>query len=97
VEGVWLHNRLKPRTLRSLRHKGDQHTHTRIGLMWDRWQRGEPLQQMARLFDLHQSSVRRVLAETGCIRRAVRHRSDRTLTGDGWRDNIAISYAPVEA
>jgi len=34
-------------------------------LMWDRWRQGESLHQMARLFDLHHSSVRGVLAETG--------------------------------
>ena len=56
------------------------YTDTQIGLMWDRWQRGESLHQIARLFDRHHSSVRRVLAETGGIRPAVRHRPDRALT-----------------
>ncbi|WP_445145236.1 IS30 family transposase [Dyella sp. Tek66A03] len=56
------------------------YTHTQIGLMWDRWQRGESLHQIARLFDRHHSSVRRVLAETGGIRPAVRCRPDRALT-----------------
>jgi len=53
---------------------------TQIGLMWDRWQRGESLHQIAKLFDRHHSSVRRILAETGGIRPTVRHRSDRVLT-----------------
>lgn len=48
--------------------------------MWDRWQRGESLHQIARLFDRHHSSVRRILAESGGIRPAKRHRSDRALT-----------------
>lgn len=56
------------------------YTDSQIGLMWDRWQRGESLHQIARLFDRHHSSVRRILAETGGIRPAVRHRSDRTLS-----------------
>jgi len=56
------------------------YTDTQIGLMWDRWQRGESLHQIAQLFDRHHSSVRRILAETGGIRPATRHRSDRTLT-----------------
>lgn len=56
------------------------YTDTQIGLMWDRWQRGESLHQIARLFDRHHSSVRRVLAETGGIRPAMRHRPDRALT-----------------
>jgi len=33
-------------------------------LMWDRWQKGESLHQIARLFDRHHSSVRGILAET---------------------------------
>ena len=56
------------------------YTDTQIGLMWDRWQRGESLHQIARLFDRHHSSVRRILAETGGIRPAVRHRPERALT-----------------
>jgi IS30 family transposase len=49
-------------------------------LMWDRWQRGESLHRIARLFDRHHSSVRRILAETGGIRPAARRRADRVLT-----------------
>lgn len=49
-------------------------------LMWDRWQKGESLHQIARLFDRHHSSVRAILAETGGIRPPVRHRSARALT-----------------
>jgi IS30 family transposase len=57
-----------------------RYTEMQIGLMWDRWQRGESLHQIARLFDRHHSSVRRILSETGGIRPAVRHRSQRVLT-----------------
>ena len=53
---------------------------SQIALMWDRWQRGESLHQIARLFDRNHSSVRRILAETGGIRPAVRQRADRALT-----------------
>lgn len=56
------------------------YTEAQIGMMWDRWQRGESLHQIARSFDRHHSSVRRILAETGGIRPAVRHRSARVLT-----------------
>ncbi len=49
-------------------------------LMWDRWQRGESLHKIARLFDRHQSSVRRILAESGGIRPAPRRRSIRALS-----------------
>jgi len=48
--------------------------------MWDRWQRGESLHQIARLFDRHHSSVRGILAEAGGIRPSPRHRSERTLS-----------------
>jgi len=51
-----------------------------IALMWDRWERGEPLHQIAWLFDRHHSSVRRILAETAGIRQASRQRADRALT-----------------
>ena len=44
-------------------------------LMWDRWQAGDSLHQIARLFDRHHSSVRGVLAETGGIRPQPRRRS----------------------
>ncbi|WP_201312836.1 helix-turn-helix domain-containing protein [Dyella sp. EPa41] len=47
--------------------------------MVDRWQRGESLHKIAQLFDPHYSTVRRILAEIGGIRPAVRHRADRAL------------------
>ena len=56
------------------------YTETQTGLMWDRWQHGESLHQIAQLFDRHHSSARRILAETGGIRPAMRHRSDWALT-----------------
>lgn len=49
-------------------------------LMWERWQRGESLHRIARLFDRHHSAVRRILAETGGIRPAAQRRADRVLT-----------------
>ena len=48
--------------------------------MWDRWQEGESLHQIARLFDRHHSSVRGILAETGGIRPQTRRRSLRALS-----------------
>jgi IS30 family transposase len=44
-------------------------------LMWERWKKGESLQQIAQLFDRNHSSVSRILAETGGIRPAQRCRS----------------------
>jgi IS30 family transposase len=48
--------------------------------MWDRWQRGESLNSIARLFDRGHSSVQGVLAVTGGIRPRERRRSRRVLT-----------------
>lgn len=39
-----------------------RYTDSQKALMWDRWQKGESLHQIARLFDRHHSSVRGVLA-----------------------------------
>ena len=48
--------------------------------MWDRWQQGESLHQIARLFDRHHTSVRGMLAESGGIRPPQRRRSPRVLS-----------------
>ena len=56
------------------------YTETQKALMWDRWQKGESLQQIAQLFDRNHSSVQRILAETGGIRPAQRYRSGLALT-----------------
>lgn len=53
---------------------------TQKALMWDRWRLGESLQQIAQLFDRNHSSVGRILAESGGIRPAQRHRSSRSLS-----------------
>ena len=47
-------------------------------LIWDRWQKGETLHQIARLFD--RSSIQRIVAETGGIRPSERHRSKCAVT-----------------
>jgi len=49
-------------------------------LMWDRWQKGDSLHTIARLFDRGHSSVARILSETGGIRPAERKRSNLALT-----------------
>jgi len=49
-------------------------------LIWDRWQKGETLHQIARLFDRYHSSIQGILAETGGIRPAERRRSRLALT-----------------
>jgi IS30 family transposase len=48
--------------------------------MWDRWQRGETLHSIARLFDRYHTSVRGIIAATGGIRPPERRRSRLALT-----------------
>jgi IS30 family transposase len=61
-------------------------------LMWDRWQKGESLQQIAQLFDRNHSSVEGILAQTGGIRPPQRYRSRLALT---LAEREAISRAVV--
>jgi len=49
-------------------------------LMWDRWQKGDSMHVIARLFDRGHSSVQRILSETGGIRPRQRSRSRLALT-----------------
>ena len=44
-------------------------------LMWERWQKGDSLQQIAQLFDRNHSSVQGILVQSGGIRPARRHRA----------------------
>lgn len=56
------------------------YTETQKALMWERWRKGESLQQIAQLFDRHHSAVQGILARTGGIRPAPRRRSQLALT-----------------
>lgn len=56
------------------------YTDSQKALMWDRWKKGESLQQIAQLFDRNHSSVQRILAESGGIRPPLRIRSSTALT-----------------
>ena len=49
-------------------------------LMWDRWQKGDSMHAIARLFDRGHSSVQRILSDTGGIRPRQRSRSRLALT-----------------
>ena len=49
-------------------------------LMWDRWQKGDSMHEIARLFDRGHSSIQGILAETGGIRPQQRRRSRLGLT-----------------
>jgi len=56
------------------------YTESQKALMWERWRKGDSLQQIAQLFDRNHSSVHRILAETGGIQPAPRCRSQLALT-----------------
>jgi IS30 family transposase len=49
-------------------------------LMWDRWQQGESLHAIARLFDRYHNSIRRIVAASGGIRPQPRRRSPLALS-----------------
>jgi IS30 family transposase len=61
------------------------YTESQKELMWERWQKGESLQQIAQLFDRNHSPIHRILAETGGIRPVQRSRS-----------RLALSFAERE-
>jgi len=44
------------------------YTERQTAPMWERWQKGESLQQIAQLFDRNHSSIQPILAATGGIR-----------------------------
>ena len=56
------------------------YTETDKSLMWDRWQKGESLNAIARLFDRHHSAIQGILSRTGGIRPSERRRSRLALT-----------------
>ncbi len=56
------------------------YTDTDKAMMWDRWQKGDSMHDIARMFDRGHSSVQKIFAETGGIRPRTRRRSERTLT-----------------
>ncbi len=56
------------------------YTGTDKGLMWDRWQKGESLNSIARHFGRSHSSIQGILARTGGIRPTPRRRSRLALT-----------------
>ncbi len=56
------------------------YTETDKALMWDRWQKGDSLHAIAKLFDRSHGSIAGILSRTGGIRPAQRKRSQRALT-----------------
>lgn len=61
--------------------KRRHYTQGEKSVMWDRWQRGDSLAEIGRMFGLQgHSSIQRIFSETGGIRPRERRRSDRCLT-----------------
>ena len=56
------------------------YTETDKALMWDRWQKGESLNSIARHFDRHHSAIQGILSRTGGIRPRERRRAKSALT-----------------
>lgn len=56
------------------------HTKEQQGLIWDRWQKGDSMHDIARLFDRHHTSVQGILSRAGGIRPKQRTRSCQSLT-----------------
>jgi len=68
------------------------YTESQKALMWERWQKGESLHQIAQLFDRGHSSIQRIFAERGGIRPALRCRSRLALTL-AEREEISLGLA----
>jgi len=56
------------------------YTESQKALMWERWRKGESLQQIAQLFDRNHTSIQGILARTGGIQPRPRRRSQRALS-----------------
>lgn len=56
------------------------YTEEQKAVMWDRWQKGETLGSIARLFDRHHPSIERIIRAHGGIRPSERRRSPYALT-----------------
>lgn len=56
------------------------YTDSQKALMWDRWQKGESMHDIARLFDRSHSAIQRVLTTNGGFRPRERRRSSLALT-----------------
>ena len=68
------------------------YSETQKALMWDRWQKGDSLQQIAQLFGRNHSSVSGILSKSGGIRPAPRQRSRLALSLSE-REEISRSIA----
>ena len=68
------------------------YTQTQKTLMWDRWQRGDTMHDIARLFDRGHSSVQRILTENGGIRPRERKRASPSQREKSSPEAWQVSY-----
>jgi hypothetical protein len=65
-------------------------------LMWDRWQKGDSMHAIARLFDQGHSSIQRIFSDAGGIRPRQRSRSRLALTLNDRSRNTLGFCSPAE-
>ena len=57
-----------------------RYTESQKALMWNRWQKGDSVHQIAQLFDRHHPSIHEILAARRGIRPVQRRRSRLSMT-----------------
>ena len=72
--------------------KRTYYTEGQKALMWDRWQDGDSIHDIARLFDRYHSSVQGIFARCGGVRPPIRRRFARSLTL-AEREEISLGIA----
>ncbi len=60
--------------------KRNYYSEAQKAMMWDRWQQGDSMHDIARLFDRHHSSIQGIIGKTGGVRPWQRRRSRLALT-----------------
>ncbi|MFT4874946.1 MAG: IS30 family transposase [Congregibacter sp.] len=73
------------------------YTDAQKALMWNRWQQGDSMHDIGRLFDRFHASVRRILTENGGIRPRERKRSPSTISRETHRNDGHTTYRASKA
>src|SRR5450759_2129634 len=76
------------------------YTESQKALMWERWQKGDSLQQIAQLFDRNHSSIQGILAENGGIRPAQRPKlcklTEHRVLAHLVADKLRLQWSPAQ-
>ena len=71
-----------------------RHSEAHETLMWERWQQGESVNSIARLFDNSHWTIRGIILRTGGVRPAAR--ATRSFSSSGsWMSSSASGSVPV--